>query len=321
MLVVDDDPQIRGMLVRLLDRFGGTVVEAATAEAGLEALRGSPPDLVLLDIHLPDHKGHVVLGEIRARPDLRLVPVVVLSGGASREDKLRAIGEGAADFIAKPFDAEELTTRLQSLLHLKSFTDTLEEAEKVIVALAQTIDARDPYTAGHSERVSIYAAALGERIGLAEPDLNALRQGCLFHDLGKIAIRDEVLLKPGPLTPEEYEEMKRHPVLGRDLLLPMKTLARALPVVYHHHERFDGSGYPDGLSGESIPLIARAASIADVFDGMTTDRPYRDGLPGREALDLMDEEARAGLWDRALMEIFRAVMEALPRRSPRLRAV
>jgi len=320
ILVVDDDPQIRGVLVRLLGRFGGLVLEAATAEEGLEALREAPPDLVLLDIHLPDRKGHVVLGEIRARADLRLVPVVVLSGAANREDKLRALGEGATDFIAKPFDAEELTTRLRSLLQLKSFTDTLEEAEKVIVALAQTIDARDPYTAGHSERVSIYAGALGVQIGLPETELNALRQGCLFHDLGKIAIRDEVLLKPGPLTPAEYEEMKRHPVLGRDLLQPMKTLARSLPVVYHHHERFDGSGYPDGLRGESIPLIARAASIADVFDGMTTDRPYRDGLPGRDALDQLDEEARAGLWDRALVDVFRGVMEALPRKAPRSEA-
>ncbi len=317
MLVVDDDPQIRGMLARLLSRFGGSVIQAATADEGLEALRGAPPDLVLLDIHLPDRKGHDVLGEIRARADLRLVPVVILSGTATREDRLRAIREGATDFIAKPFDAEELTTRLQTLLQLKSFTDTLEEAEKVIVALAQTIDARDPYTAGHSERVSIYAGALGVQIGLPEPELSALRQGCLFHDLGKIAIRDEVLLKPGPLTPAEYEEMKRHPVLGRDLLQPMKTLARALPVVYHHHERFDGSGYPDGLKGESIPLIARAASIADVFDGMTTDRPYRDGLPGRDALDQLDGEARTGLWDRALVDVFRGVMEALPRRIPR----
>ncbi len=320
LLVVDDDPQIRGVLVRLLSRFGGSVVEAATAEEGLEELRGAPPDLVLLDIHLPDRKGHVVLSEIRARADLRLVPVVILSGAANREDRLHAIREGATDFIAKPFDSEELTARLRSLLQLKSFTDTLEEAEKVIVALAQTIDARDPYTAGHSERVSIYAGALGVQLGLPEADLTALRQGCLFHDLGKIAIRDEVLLKPGPLTPAEYEEMKRHPVLGRDLLQPMKTLAGSLPVVHYHHERFDGSGYPDGLSGDSIPLIARAASIADVFDGMTTDRPYRDGLPGRDALDQMDEEARAGLWDHALVDVFRGVMEALPRRSPRSEA-
>ncbi len=317
MLIVDDDPQVRGVLVRLLSRFGGTVIQATSAEEALEALRGAPPDLILLDIGLPDRNGHDVLREIRASPDLRLVPVVILSAAASREDKLGALRAGATDFLAKPFDAEELMTRLQSLLQLKSFTDTLEEAEKVIVALAQTIDARDPYTAGHSERVSIYAAALGTHIGLPEPELNALRQGCLFHDLGKIAIRDEVLLKPGPLTPGEYEEMKRHAVLGRDLLLPMKTLTRSLPVVYHHHERFDGSGYPDGLSGESIPIIARAAAIADVFDGMTSDRPYRDGLLGRDALDQIEKEARAGLWDQALVDEFRGVMEALPRKRQR----
>lgn len=317
ILIVDDDPQIRGVLLRLLSRFSGSVVQAASAEEALEALRQTPPDLVLLDIGLPGRSGHSVLGEIRASADLRLVPVVILSGAGNREDKLRALRAGATDFLAKPFDSEELTTRLQALLQLKSFTDTLEEAEKVIVALAHTIDARDPYTAGHSERVSIYAAALGQQIGLPEPELTALRQGCLFHDLGKIAVRDEVLLKPGPLTPEEYEEMKQHPVLGRDLLRPMRTLARALPVVYHHHERFDGSGYPEGLAGDGIPLIARAASIADVFDGMTSDRPYRDGLLGRDALDEIEKEAQRGLWDPALVEEFRAVMEALPRRGQR----
>jgi len=315
ILIVDDDPQIRGVLLRLLSRFSGSVVQTASAEEALEALRDSPPDLVLLDIGLPGRSGHVVLGEIRASADLRLVPVVILSGAGSREDKLRALRGGATDFLAKPFDAEELTTRLEALLQLKSFTDTLEEAEKVIVALARTIDARDPYTAGHSERVSIYAAALGRQIGLPEPDLTSLRQGCLFHDIGKIAIRDEVLLKPGPLTPQEYEEMKQHTVLGRDLLRPMKTLAKALPVVYHHHERYDGSGYPEGLGGESIPLIARAAAIADAFDGMTSDRPYREGLLGRDALDAIENEGRAGLWDQALVEEFRGVMETLPQRG------
>ena len=317
IMIVDDDPQIRGVLLRLMSRFTGSVVQAASAEEALESLRETPPDLVLLDIGLPGRNGHAVLSEIRASADLRLVPVVILSGAGNREDKLRALRAGATDFMAKPFDAEELMTRLQSLLQLKAFTDTLEEAEKVIVALARTIDARDPYTAGHSERVSIYAAALGHQIGLPEGDLSALRQGCLFHDLGKIAIRDEVLLKPGPLTPEEYEEMKQHTVLGRDLLQPMKTLARALPVVYHHHERYDGSGYPEGLGGEDIPLIARAAAIADVFDGMTSDRPYRDGLLGRDALDEIEKEARAGMWDQALVDEFRGVMETLPRRGRR----
>jgi putative two-component system response regulator len=317
IMVVDDDPQIRGVLIRLLSRLTGSVIQASSAEEALEALRVTPPDLVLLDIGLPGRNGHAVLSEIRASADLRLVPVVILSGEGNREDKLRALRAGATDFMSKPFDSEELMTRLQALLQLKSFTDTLEEAEKVIVALARTIDARDPYTAGHSERVSIYAAALGRQIGLPQAELDALRQGCLFHDLGKIAIRDEVLLKPGPLTPEEYEEMKQHTVLGRDLLQPMRTLARALPVVYHHHERCDGSGYPEGLGGDDIPLIARAAAVADVFDGMTSDRPYRDGLMGRDALDEIEREARAGLWDRTLVDEFRGVMEALPRRGRR----
>jgi putative two-component system response regulator len=311
IMIVDDDPQIRGVLVRMLSRFSGSVVQAASAEEALDALREKPPDLVLLDIGLPDRNGHAVLGEIRASADLRLVPVVILSGAGNREDKLRALRAGATEFLAKPFDSEELLARLQSLLQLKSFTDTLEEAEKVIVALARTIDARDPYTAGHSGRVSMYADLLGEHIELPEAELKALHQGTLFHDLGKIAVRDEVLNKAGRLSAEEFEEMKRHPEVGRDLLRHMRTLAASLPVVAHHHEHLDGSGYPDKLSGAQIPRIVRIASIADVYDGMTSARPYREAMPAEEALQELAKEAARGWWDADLVKEFRGALENL----------
>lgn len=167
------------------------------------------------------------------------------------------------------------------------------------------IDARDPYTRGHSERVSANAGLLAERIGLSGPEIYAVRRGALFHDIGKIAVRDAVLLKPARLTPEEFDEIKRHPMAGCEIVKHLRTLAFALPIVSHHHERWDGSGYPDGLAGESIPLVARVTSIPDVFDALTTERPYRGASSTEEALAIMDDEARRGWWERRLLEEFR----------------
>src|SRR3989442_258550 len=218
VLVIDDDEQIRRLIVRLLRPMGHAVEEAASAEEGLEKMRAAPPDLVLLDMQLPGRSGHDVLTEIRADARTRLVPVVMITGAATHELKLKAIQAGVTDFVAKPFSPEELAARVRALLELKFVTDALEDAERVIVALARTIDARDRYTYGHSARVSLYASLLGERIGLERRVLDTVRQGALFHDFGKIAVRDAVLLKPAKLTDEEYAEIKRHPREGRDLL-------------------------------------------------------------------------------------------------------
>jgi len=319
VLVVDDDEHIRNLIVRLLRPMGYLLEEAASAEEAHEKLQASPPDVVLLDMQLPGRSGHELLAEIRADPRSRLIPVVMITGAATHETKLKAIEAGVTDFIAKPFSAEELTARVRALLELKFLTDALEDAEQVIVSLARTIDARDRYTYGHSARVSLYAGLLGERIGLAGRDLAAVRQGGLFHDFGKIAVRDAVLLKPAKLTQEEYAEIKRHPVEGRDLLQNMKTLLEAMPVVYHHHERMDGSGYPDGLSGEDIPVTARVTTIGDIFDALTTARVYRGALSRAEALGIMTQEARKGWWDGRLLEEFRGILETLPEDDERIR--
>jgi cyclic di-GMP phosphodiesterase len=318
LLVVDDDEQVRHLLVRLLTPMGYRVEEAVSAEEALERIRNVPPDLVLLDVQLPGRSGHDVLAEIRSEPRTRLMPVVMLTGAATREEKLRAIHAGVTDFIVKPFSPEELMARVRALVQLKFFTDALEDAERVIIALAKMIDARDPYTAGHSERVSLYSGLLGERIGLQGGEFAAVQRGGLFHDLGKIATRDAVLLKPGRLTPEEYEEIKRHPVDGRDLIRHMKTMGFALQVVYHHHERIDGSGYPDGISGDAIPVTARVTTIADIFDALTTARVYREALSREEALRIMQEEVAKGWWDGRLLDEFRGVLEGIPEGDPRV---
>jgi putative two-component system response regulator len=319
VLVIDDDEQIRRLIVRLLSPMGHRLVEAGSAEEAHEKLLAATPDLVLCDMQLPGKSGYDLLAEIRADPRTRLVPVVMITGAATHERKVKAIEAGVTDFIAKPFSPEELAARVRALLELKFVTDALEDAEQVIIALARTIDARDRYTYGHSARVSLFAGSLGERIGLEGPDLATVRRGGLFHDFGKIAVRDAVLLKPAKLTGEEYAEIKRHPREGRDLLQNMKTLAHAMGVVYHHHERMDGSGYPDGLSGEAIPLTARVTTIADVFDALTSARVYRGALSREEALGIMTEEVRKGWWDGRLLAEFHGVLETIPGDDERLR--
>ena len=318
VLVVDDDDQIRRLIVRLLQPTRHALEEAGSAEEALEKLRAVPPDLVLLDMQLPGRSGYELLAEIRGDPRTRLIPVVMITGAATPERKLKAIQEGVTDFLTKPFSPEELAARVQALLELKFVTDALEDAERVIVALARTIDARDRYTYGHSARVSLYAGLLGERIGMKESSLETVRRGGLFHDFGKIAVRDAVLLKPSKLTPGEYAEIQRHPTEGKSLLETMKTLSHAMGVVYHHHERLDGSGYPAGLAGEAIPLTVRVTTIADVFDALTTARVYRGALSREDALGIMADEVRKGWWNGRLLEEFRGVLSTLPEDDERI---
>lgn len=318
LLVVDDDLEVLAMLTRLLRVTGYTVDESASAEDATQKIAANEPDLILLDMQLPGKSGHDLLVEIRSDPNLRLIPVVMLTGAGTPARKLRAIEAGATDFLAKPFSHVELAARVRSLLELKLLTDALEDAERMVVALAESIDARDAYTYGHSARVSLYAGLLGARIGLEGTPLAVLKSGGLFHDIGKIAIPDRVLLKPGRLTDAERDEIRQHPVKGADLLRNMKTMTPALDIVLHHHERLDGSGYPEGLAGESIPLAARITTIADIFDALTTARVYRVALSREKALGIMTDEAGKGWWDGRLLDEFRGVLETFPEDDPRI---
>lgn len=309
ILVVDDDAQIRGLLRRLLTSAGYAVEECATAEEALAGIRADPPDLVFLDLNLPDRSGHEVLEAIRSDPATRLLPVVMLTGQATTAEKMRAQAEGVTDFVAKPFSLEELLPRVRALVMLKQFADEHEHAEHVILTLAKTIDARDPYTAGHSGRVAEYADRVAERMGLDAAARSDMRRGALFHDLGKIVIPDAVLRKPGALTPEERAIIEEHPVVGHDLLSPMKTMRKTLPVVFHHHERLDGSGYPEGISGSAIPMTVRIVTIADIFDALTTDRAYRGALRVETAFEILTDGVARGWWDRDGVDVLRGVVD------------
>jgi cyclic di-GMP phosphodiesterase len=309
ILIVDDDEQVRGLLRRVLAAAGYSIEELSSAEDALARIREDPPDLVLLDLNLPDKSGHEVLEAVRSEPATRLLPVVMITGSASTAERLRAQSVGVTDFLTKPFSSEELLPRVRALVLLKRFADEHEHTEKVILMLAKTIDARDPYTAGHSGRVAEYADRLAIRMGVEVDARLEMRRGALFHDLGKIVIPDSVLLKPGTLTPAEREIVEEHPTVGHELLSPMRTMRRTLPVVQLHHERLDGSGYPQGLSGSAIPLPVRIVTVADIFDALTTDRAYRGALSIETAFEILRDGVRRGWWDKDVVDILAAIVE------------
>jgi putative two-component system response regulator len=310
ILIVDDESSARAALETLLRREGYDVHDAADGRSALAACSDFKPDLILLDILMPGIDGFEVCRRIKQTPETRLTPVVLITGLSDTEDRIRGITAGADDFLSKPIDINELLARTRSLLRLKQYTDELENAEVVLFSLALSIEARDPYTRGHCERLSEMSVMLGQKLGLPEEHITALRRAGIVHDIGKVVVPDAILLKPGPLSPGEIAVMRKHPVVGERICAPLKTLRLVLPIIRHHHEKRDGSGYPDGLSGEEIPLAARILQLADVYDALTTDRPYRTAVPSEVALGMMDEESRLGWWDHEFFAEFREMIRA-----------
>jgi putative two-component system response regulator len=305
VLIVDDESSARIALATLLRREGFEVRDVSNGEAALSECASFRPDLILLDIVMPGVDGFEVCRRIKATPETRLTPVVLITGLSATEDRIKGINAGADDFLSKPIDFNELLARTRSLLRLKQYTDELENAEGVLFSLALSIEARDPYTSGHCERLAEMSARLGEKLGLPEEDIRALRRAGIVHDIGKVVVPDAILLKPGPLSADETVTMRKHPVVGERICAPLRTFRLVLPIIRHHHERHDGSGYPDRLRGDEIPLTAAILQLADVYDALTTDRPYRKASPPHFALQIMDEEATRGWWDRNLFDTFR----------------
>jgi putative two-component system response regulator len=308
ILIVDDESGARAALEFLLRREGFEVRDAADGPSAIQECATFRPDLILLDIMMPGMNGFEVCRHIKATPETRLTPVVLITGLTATEDRIAGINAGADDFLSKPIDLNELLARTRSLLRLKQYTDELENAEAVLFSLAHSIEARDPYTHGHCERLAEMSARMGERLGVPEEQIKALRRAGVVHDIGKVAVADSILLKPGPLTSDETKVMQKHPVVGERICAPLKTFRLVLPIIRHHHEKHDGTGYPDGLQGEEIPLTARILQLSDVYDALTTDRPYKVAFTPEVALDLMAEEAERGWWDRELFEAFREMI-------------
>lgn len=321
VLVVDDEPSNRRFIRQVLEREGHEVLEAPDGEAALEIAREAPPDVVLLDVMMPGADGFATCAAIKRRPETRLTPVVLVTALAKREHRLQGIEAGADDFLTKPFDVHEMAARVRSLVRLKRYIDEMDSAEAVLMSLAMTIEARDAVTEGHCERLATYAAALGRALGLPEDDLGALHRGGYLHDIGKVGVPDAVLLKPGRLTDTEFEVMKSHTTIGDRLCSPLRSLAKVRDIVRHHHEKLDGSGYPDGLRGSEIPLLAQIIGVVDVFDALTTARPYKPELSAESACAELYREADLGWRDRELVDVFvrlvrEDAIEFRPRRDP-----
>jgi putative two-component system response regulator len=308
ILVVEDEPHIRDVLSGLLGALGYRLLMAASAEQALDALNVVSPDLVLTDVHLGAMSGIELCARLKADPRYELMPVVILTAVGDLEARVAGLAAGADDFFTKPVEFVELRTRLGALLRVRLLLGQLERAEAVITTLALTIEARDPYTLGHCDRLSRYAVAVGEALGLDAEMVRSLRLGGYLHDLGKIAVPDGILLKPGPLDPVEYERIRAHPGAGSDLVLGLRSMELVRPIMRHHHEKWDGSGYPDGLKGEAIPLGARIISVVDVFDALHTDRPYKAALPRSEAVSTLIRETDAGYWDPRVVETFLEIL-------------
>jgi putative two-component system response regulator len=308
ILVADDNEANRDLLSDLLSPEGYQVVCAADGQQALERMTSEPVDVALLDVVMPFRTGFEVCQAMKSKPETRLIPVVLLTSLNSDADRIHGLMCGADDFLSKPVNKHELLARVHSLLRLKHFTDELDNAEDVLFSLALSIEAKDPYTEGHCDRLSRYSVALGEKLGLSEELRVALRRGGLVHDIGKLSVPESILLKPGPLTPEERKIMEQHTVIGEKICAPLRSFRHVLPIIRHHHEKWDGSGYPDGLKGEKIPLTARILQVTDIYDALTTDRPYRKALPVEKALAIMREEVKRGWWDASLMNELEALV-------------
>ncbi|HSE50047.1 MAG TPA: HD domain-containing phosphohydrolase [Terriglobales bacterium] len=304
ILVVDDNPDNIFLTRELLGSRGYEVTTATSAEAGQAAIRGQHPDLILLDVVMPGKSGYELCHELKSDPATRLIPIVMITGLTDREDRIRGIEAGADEFLNKPIFPEELFARVRSLLRLKEFTDELESVETVLFTLALGVEARDPYTEGHCDRLSHSAQDLGKHLRLDEDSITALRRGGVLHDLGKISIPDHILKKGDHLTAAEWEVMRKHPEIGENICKPLKALRLVLPIIRHHHEHWDGSGYPDRLRGHEIPLLARVLQVVDVYDALRTARPYKPAKPHEECERIMREEAAQALWDKDVVQEF-----------------
>jgi putative two-component system response regulator len=291
-----------------LIELGYDVRQARDGYEALDAVAAEEPDLVLLDIDMPRLDGIAVCERLKAHPVRRLIPIVILTASSDRETRLRGIAAGADDFLSKPFDAKELLIRTKVLLDQRALNRRLDATEGVLFALARAVEARDLYTIHHAERVGRYAQAIGEAFGLHPEDNDLLYEGGVLHDLGKIAIPDAILLKPGPLNDQEFARMREHSAEGERMCLSLRSVADYLPIIRHHHERVDGAGYPDHLGGTAIPLGARVVAIADAWDAMVSDRPYRAGLGRDEARSRLDSGS-GKQWDAAFVEIFAALLD------------
>ncbi|MBK7928517.1 MAG: response regulator [Bryobacterales bacterium] len=311
ILIVDDLEINRRLLRAMLKAAPYRVLEARRPAEALTVLESEQVDLLILDLMMPEMSGLEFCHRIKSNRRTQLVPILMITSVQGIENEIAGIASGADEFLIKPLHPDVVRTRIRAMLRNKAAIDSLEEAETILFALAQAVEKRDKYTGDHCERLARYSVMLGSAMGLARWELVALHRGGFLHDIGKVSVPDAILFKKGSLTEEEWIVMRGHTVKGEEICRPMKTLAPVLPIIRSHHERWDGTGYPDGLKGEQIPLTARILQIADIFDALTTARPYKPAFSRAEALSTLDAEAARGWRDVELVSLFQECVHKL----------
>jgi len=310
VLVIDDDPGVLSLFERLLAREGYGVTVATDFDSAQHAIEQQAPDVILLDVVLPGTDGFSICKWLKDNATTRLTPVILVTAFGDRESRINGRRAGADDFLTKPVDLQELVVRVAAAAKLKRYTDDLDSAASIVMTLGVMIEARDGTTEGHCHRMADYATAIGRALGLSAADLQALHRGGFLHDIGMLAMPPLVLLKAGPLEPEEFERIKSHTIVGDDLCRNLRSLQAVRPIVRHHHERRDGSGYPDQLMDDQIPLLAQIISVVDTYDAVTHNRPYQQTQSPADAIRLLRREADQGLRDAALVETFARIVTA-----------
>lgn len=309
ILVVDDHAASRMTAVALLGMEGYEVIEADSGSMAVDMVTEKQPDLILLDVMMPGMDGFEVCQILKQNDNTRLIPVIFITALNDRRSRIRGIEVGADDFLTKPFDRVELSARVKSLVRQKQLNEDLDHAEQVLFSVARAIESRDPNTGDHCERLVKLGQAFGEYLNLSRNQIRDLMWGGYLHDIGKVGIPDAVLLKQGKLTPEEWENMRLHVSIGEKICQPLRSMRGVIPIIRHHHERWDGSGYPDGLKGNDIPYLAQVFQVLDIYDALTSERPYKRSFTPEEALTVMLEETNSGWRNPELMLQFVAFIK------------
>ena len=307
ILIVDDLEINRRLFKAMLKNTNYRFLEAKRAVDALQILEKERIDLVILDLVSPGMSGPEFCRQVKGNRKTQLVPVLMITSLHGVENEIQGIDSGADEFLTKPLHPALVRARIRSMLRNKAAVDSLEEAETILFALAQAVESRDHYTAGHCERLATYGVSVGNALGLSRRELVALHRGGYLHDIGKVAVPDHILHGTAKLTEPEWDIMKLHTIRGEEICRPMKSLAPVLPIIRSHHERWDGTGYPDGLAGENIPLLARILQVVDIYDALITARTYKPAMSHQEAIRIMEEEAARGWRDPELIALFASV--------------
>ena len=309
VLIVDDNPYHRIMEKEILSEPKYELTEATNGIEALEILKTHDFDVVLLDKNMPCMDGDQLCYRIRHELNMSLLPVIMVTGSNSCEDMSNSMKAGANDFIRKPYNPGELIIRVNTAAYQKRITDQLDSTESLLFSLARMVEAKDSHTGDHCSRLSHTAVVFGEALGLCNEDLLNLRRGGVLHDIGKLGVPDSILLKPDRLTDEEWKIMHQHTVIGAHLCGELKTLQKTIPIIRHHHEHYDGTGYPDKLSRDDIPFLARVFQIVDIYDALAHNRPYKKALSTQLIISIFKEEMVKGWRDPELTPVFLNILQ------------